>query len=96
MVVSIVSKIPQKHHTIPAEVPPNASEDLFEPVRHEPVHRAELIDASLNRFTPRFFWKMAKNLPYIDESHRFRPRWADIFREILEKCQKYWFFSQKK
>ena len=29
-------------------------------MRHEPVRRAELIDAALNRFTPRFFEKWPK------------------------------------
>ena len=29
-------------------------------MRHEPVHRAELIDAALNRFTPSFFEKWPK------------------------------------
>ena len=57
-------------------------------MRHEPVHRAELIDAALNRFTPRFFEKWPKiehKLTKITVFGRAKP---DIFREILEKCRK--------
>ena len=50
----------------------------FEPVRYEPVHRAELIDAALNRFTTRFFLNCKKIEPKLTKMTVFG-RYKPIF-----------------
>ena len=56
VVVSVVWNIPQKHHTIPAEVLPNDSEALFvDTPHHHHLHHHHLpkilsVDVSMNSY----------------------------------------------